>query len=77
MKASGQCAFTFQKTRNSDGVGQTVYLKWVGSHLRIVDEDDKGGPEQLTFKKKEKSSEVVDTSSTNNGNSLLDLMSSV
>lgn len=77
MKASGQCAFTFQKTRNSDGVGQTVYLKWVGSHLRIVDEDDKGVPEQLTFKKKEKSSEVVDTSSTNNGNSLLDLMSSV
>lgn len=76
MKAAGQCAFTFQKTRNSDGVGKTVYLKWVGSHLRIVDEDNKGGPEKLTFNKKE-TTETVDSSSTSGGNSLLDLMSSV
>lgn len=76
MKAAGQCAFTFQKTRNSDGVGQTVYLKWDGSHLRILDEDDRG-PEKLSFKKKEKSTEPVDSSSTDKGNSLLDLMSSV
>jgi replicative DNA helicase len=77
MKASGQCAFTFQKTRNSDGVGQTVYLKWDGAHLRILDEDDRGGPDRLEFKKKDTKSDFVDTSSTSEGNSLLDLMSSV
>jgi len=77
MKAQGVCAFTFQKTRNSDGVGQTVYMKWIGSHLRIVDEDDRGTPNKLEFKKKDDKSDFVDSSSTNGGNSLLDLMSSV
>lgn len=75
MKAQNQCAFTFQKTRNSDGVGNTVYLKWDGAHLRILDEDDKGGPGSLQFNKKEQND--VDNNSTSEGNSLLDLMSSV
>jgi replicative DNA helicase len=75
MKAQHQCAFTFQKTRNSDGVGNTVYLKWDGAHLRILDEDDKGGLNSLQFNRKEQND--VDTNSTSEGNSLLDLMSSV
>lgn len=77
MKAAGQMAFTFQKTRNSDGVGKTVYMKWDGKHLRILDQDSdtKGG---LSFNKKEKTatSELLDTPSEG-GNRLLDLMSSL
>lgn len=40
MKAQGQMALTLQKTRNSDGVGKTIYFKWVGSSLRILDQED-------------------------------------
>jgi hypothetical protein len=35
MKASGEIGFVFLKTRNSDGVGKTVYLKWDNTQLRI------------------------------------------
>lgn len=74
QKAQGMCAFTFQKTRNSDGVDKTVYLKWDGKYLRIKDDD--GGPDDsLTFNKKSK--DPVDRDSTNQGQSLLDLMSAV
>lgn len=36
MKASGEIGFQFLKTRNSDGVGKTVYLKWDNTRLRII-----------------------------------------
>jgi hypothetical protein len=36
MKAAGEIGFQFLKTRNSDGVGKTVYLKWDNTHLRII-----------------------------------------
>jgi replicative DNA helicase len=76
LKAKKQCAFTFQKTRNSDGVNQTVYLKWDGAHLRILDEDNGGG---LSFKPKDKTqpTDNVKPATSSGGNSLLDLMSSV
>ena len=40
MKAAGEIAFQLIKTRNSDGVGKNVNLKWVGKFLRIKDPDD-------------------------------------
>lgn len=53
MRAKGEICFHFQKTRNSDGVGKTVYLTWDAKHLRILDRKDlTSGP--LTFVKKEK-----------------------
>lgn len=35
MKASGEIGFAFLKTRSSDGVGKTIYLKWENNTLRI------------------------------------------
>lgn len=35
MKAAGEIGFNFLKTRSSDGVGKTVYLKWDNKTLRI------------------------------------------
>lgn len=77
MKAAGQIAFTLQKTRNSDGVGKTVYLKWDGKHLRILDQDESDGG-GLQFKKKEKNiaDELLDTPS-GGGKDLLSLMTSL
>lgn len=40
MKAKGEISFTFQKTRNSDGVGKTILLKWDPKFLRILDLED-------------------------------------
>lgn len=39
-KAEGICEFKFQKTRNSDGVGRRIVLKWENKYLRILDPDD-------------------------------------
>lgn len=35
LKAAGEIAFHYQKTRNSDGVGKTSYLSWNSKNLRI------------------------------------------
>lgn len=43
MKASGEIAFQLIKTRNSDGVGKNVQLKWIARHLRIADCDSADG----------------------------------
>jgi len=40
MRAMNKIIFILQKTRNSDGLGKQVTLKWVPKNLRIVDEDD-------------------------------------
>lgn len=45
MKAAGDIGFAFLKTRSSDGVGKTIYLKWDNSCLRVrnmprQDDDD-------------------------------------
>lgn len=75
MRAKGEICFFLQKTRNSDGEGQTIYLDWVGKHLRIVDPNDTSG---LKFKKREtgsqKNSDLLEV--PNNGDGLLGLMSS-
>jgi archaellum biogenesis ATPase FlaH len=39
LKAAGEIAFNYQKTRNSDGVGKTTYLTWGKSNLRIGNKD--------------------------------------
>jgi replicative DNA helicase len=36
MKAAGEIGFAFLKTRSSDGVGKTVYLRWDNRSLRIL-----------------------------------------
>ncbi len=39
-KAEQVCEFRLQKTRNSDGVGKVINLKWDYKYLRILDADD-------------------------------------
>lgn len=39
MKAAGEAAFQFLKTRSSDGVGKTVQLKWNNKFLSFCDRD--------------------------------------
>lgn len=51
LRAQGQIAFHMQKTRNSDGVNQTVFLKWDNTHLRILDEG-KDSTDKLRLKTK-------------------------
>ena len=78
-RAAGEMIFNFQKTRNSDGVGKTLYMKWDGAFLRIL---DSGGIEQtpgLTFNKKDESmkskkDDLLDFGDTPSGGGLLDLM---
>ena len=36
MKAAGEIGIQFLKTRNSDGVGKTIYLRWDNKTLRIM-----------------------------------------
>ena len=36
MRAAGEIGFKFLKTRSSDGVGKTVYLRWDQNWLRIM-----------------------------------------
>ena len=53
MKAKGELAFCLQKTRNSDGVGKTVYLTWDAKYMRIRDRGS-STPNPLQLKKKDK-----------------------
>ena len=76
MKAAGEIAFTLQKTRNSDGVGKMVYLRWDGSHLRILNRDNNDGG-GLTFKPKSSLKDDPLDLPKEGGNNLLDLMTSL
>jgi len=78
-RAAGEMIFNFQKTRNSDGVGKTLYMKWDGSHLRILDSSGIETTPGLTFNKKDdsmksKKDELLDFGDTPSGGGLLDLM---
>jgi len=75
MRAMGKIVFILQKTRNSDGLGVQVHLKWDAKHLRIVDEEG-DEPTPLTFNKKEsdKSSDILDDKPT--GDKLTNLLTS-
>lgn len=71
MKTAGQIVFVFLKTRNSDGVGKKVHLKWINTSLRIVNEAN-NDPDKISFKKKDSENTIpvfVDQKS-----SILDLM---
>ncbi len=48
-RAEGVCEFKLQKTRNSDGVGRRIDLKWDYKYLRILDPDSDA---KLFFTKK-------------------------
>ena len=75
MRASGEIAFMFLKTRSSDGVGKTAYLKWNGSTLRITNPDgksSKGDPTKLTLNRKDTTTD--DFLSEPSGKGLLDLI---
>jgi len=76
MRAMGKIVFILQKTRNSDGLGIQVHLRWDGKYLRIVDEDG-DEPAPLIFKKKEsnESSDIVDSDKPT-GDKLTSMLSS-
>ena len=52
MRACGEIAFQFLKTRSSNAVGKTVYLSWDPTSLII--RDDQGGKSQSKEQKSEK-----------------------
>lgn len=77
MRAKGEIMFSLQKTRNSDGVGKNIFLKWDSKTLRITDNDGDPVTSALTFVKKDKGQQttkggIIDTPT---GNGLLDLLS--
>jgi len=76
MRAMGKIVFILQKTRNSDGLGVQVHLKWDGKYLRIVDEEG-DEPTPLTFNKKEsdKNADFIDSDKPT-GDKLTSLLSS-
>lgn len=51
MKEVGDIVFKFTKTRNSDGVGKRVLLKWNAKYLRITDASKDDSIEQSKLKK--------------------------
>lgn len=63
MKAAGEIGFAFLKTRSSDGVGKTIYLRWDNNSLRIKNpvssttpDDDGVIEERVAEQKRNKSS---------------------
>lgn len=59
MQASGDAAFHFQKTRNSDGVGNTVWMHWDGKYLRLTDKESTQG---INFKSKKEAESFINDS---------------
>ena len=66
MRAAGEMIWNLQKTRNSSGVGNQVYLKWDANHLRILDQDDRDSPQGLTLNTR-RSSEPEETEEVGGG----------
>lgn len=64
MRAQGQLLFDLQKTRNSDGVGKKIYMKWDSKYLRIKDDVK---PFDLKLIKKDKAKSVLDDTPTGEG----------
>lgn len=69
MRAQGQMLFSFQKTRNSDGVGTNLFMKWDNKRLLISDLQKEGEDLKLV-NKKEKESGL--STSTPTGDGLMD-----
>jgi len=74
MRANGEIAFMFLKTRSSDGVGKTIYLKWDGSSLRITDPDGGGHTTPLNLKSPKAKNGSEDFLNQPSGKGLIDLM---
>ena len=55
QKAAGEMIFNFLKTRNSDGVGKSLYMRWDNKYLRIRDGESSSPPAGLTLKKSSES----------------------
>jgi hypothetical protein len=74
-QAKGEIAFAFQKTRNSDGVGKTIYLNWDAKYLRIKDKTSNNTKLKLATKSNKLQS-IKDSilGDMPTGNSLIDIM---
>jgi replicative DNA helicase len=75
MRAAGEITFIFQKTRNSDGLGTIVQLKWDPKTLLITD----GGSPSIKFNPKTDKNSTIEelmgeAPTSGEGSSLLDLM---
>ena len=77
MRAKGEMALQFLKTRNSDGVGKIVYLKWNGITLRITDGSEggrDGDGSVSTILHKPANPNFKELSKPSSGNDILDLL---
>jgi hypothetical protein len=72
MKAAGEMAIQFLKTRSSDGVGKTIHLKWNRTWLRL--ENNESQKSSLNLTKKSSSDIKLGTETSNPSSSLLDMM---
>jgi hypothetical protein len=63
MKAAGEIAFQFLKTRSSDGVGKTIYLRWNRLALRV--ENREQSKDSLTLNKKKTDNKNMGNSNDN------------
>jgi hypothetical protein len=72
MKAAGEMAIQFLKTRSSDGVGKTIHLKWNRTWLRL--ENNESSKPSLVLTKKSPLNINPDTETSNPSSSLLDMM---
>lgn len=73
MKASGEIGFAFLKTRSSDGVGKTIYLRWDNNSLRIKNPISDSDPDEDGVIE-EKVAEQRNSRKPPSKKSLLDLM---
>jgi archaellum biogenesis ATPase FlaH len=83
LRAMNKIVFILQKTRNSDGLGTQVHLKWEPKYLRIVDEDDNSKPKPLEVNLKQKTEPVESNDLLSDeveerpaGNKLMDMLMS-
>lgn len=77
MRAAGEVAFQFLKTRSSDGVGKTMQLKWDSKTLRITNPDDTKRFATSGNRKEERQTRVdeEDSFQSPSGEGLLSLLS--
>lgn len=76
MNAEGQLMFDLQKTRNSAGVGNNIWLKWDSKSLRITDKDpsESESSSAITFIRRTPNRTVENIIDTPSGDGLLDML---
>jgi archaellum biogenesis ATPase FlaH len=70
MRAMKKIIFILQKTRNSDGLGRQIHLKWEPRYLRIVDEENDNNKPDFSFDRT-KTNTSEECTTTNHKNDLL------